>query len=92
MGWCWQAQPDEDIVNDAIELIVQTLAEDEGWQGDLTDTERTALLNAATLRFQAVLVAERARLLVLFREIGKTVSKGDNRDETFNNVLMHFGL
>ena len=40
-------------MNDAIELIVQTLAEDEGWQGNLTDTERTALLNAATLRFQA---------------------------------------
>jgi hypothetical protein len=45
-------------MDDLIEYIVSGIAEDEHWQGNLTDDERAFLLESAKIQLQFTLRAE----------------------------------
>ena len=59
----------EAAVDDLIEQLMERLAEDESWQGNLTDEERKAALNWARVQLRTQvsewLTAMRARLRTL---------------------------
>ena len=79
-------------MTDAIEILAAMMLEDEGWQGDLTDRERAALLDVARFHFRAAIAAERVRLRDLFRKIGPSLEGAYNRDGLLGDVLVSFGL
>ena len=81
-------------MDDLVERLVESIAENEGWQGDLTDNERGVLLNSARKKLRAVIDAERVRLVDLFDRIGGALSSGEGseRANMFQRLIAYFGL
>jgi hypothetical protein len=81
---------DGETVDELIAYLVQAMAENEVWQGNLIDEERSYLLSFASVRLHIALEMERARLSNVFSEINASMSEageGPARASLFRQVL-----
>lgn len=82
-------------MDDLIELIVQSMADDIRWQDNLIDGERSYLLDLARYTLQSVVSAERTRLYTAFIGVNASMSEagdGQARADLFRDVLLAVGL
>jgi len=81
-------------MSDLIEGIITGLVEDESWQDNLQDGERTQLIEAVQRRLEKALKTERAQLTGYLRTINQSLAnlEGPQRADVFNSLITGFGL
>lgn len=80
-------------MDELVESIVQTIADAKYWQDNLTDEERACLLNIARERLDAVMKAERVRLVNAFSQVNHALAgEGPQRANWFRDAVLAVGL